>query len=84
MISLFIYSAAAVEFLSQGVRLRKLVWVGLSPTTWAYSKISDFVYIVDLFKVVWDVADREEGRKVKFICQLALIVPIISRSLESL
>lgn len=64
MISLFIYSAEAVEFLSQGVRLRKLVWVGLSPTTWAYRKISDFVCIVHLFRVVWDVADggRQKGK----------------------
>lgn len=64
MILLFIYAAEAVEFLSQGFRLRKLVWGGLSPTTWAYSKISDFVYIVDLFRVVWDVADggRQKGK----------------------
>lgn len=64
MILLFIYAAEAVEFLSQGFGLKKLVWGGLSPTTWAYSKISDFVYIVDLFRVVWDVADggRQKGK----------------------
>jgi hypothetical protein len=47
MIFVFKYSAVAVELLSQGVKLRKPVWDGVSPTTSAYSKLSEFICIVD-------------------------------------